>query len=102
MKGVIVTCLESLVKEQFGQHSWENVLEEAGLDKHTLFNMTSNVEDTSVLDIIHAACKVLNLTPDQAAECLRRLLGQCVCAESVQYVLSKKSAFCQRNAAPYG
>jgi len=68
MKGVIVTCLESLVKEQFGQHSWENVLEEAGLDKHTLFNMTSNVEDKSVLDIIRAACKVLDLTPDQAAD----------------------------------
>lgn len=68
MKGVIITCLESLVKEQFGQHSWEEILEEAGVERHTLFNMTSNVKDEDVLEIIHAACKVLNLTLDQAAD----------------------------------
>ena len=68
MKGVIITCLESLVKEQFGQESWEDILEEAGLERHTLFNITSNVEDESVLEIVNATCKVLNLTLPQAAD----------------------------------
>lgn len=68
MKGVIITCLESLVKEQFGQHSWEDILEEAGLERRAIFNMTSNVQDKSVLDIVNATCKVLNLTLDQAAD----------------------------------
>lgn len=68
MKGVIITCLESLVKEQFGQHSWEDILEEAGLERHAIFNMTSNVKDESVLEIVNATCKVLNLTLPQAAD----------------------------------
>ena len=68
MKGVIITCLESLVKEQFGQHSWEDILEEAGLERRAIFNMTSNVQDKSVLDIVNATCKVLNITLDQAAD----------------------------------
>jgi len=68
MKGVIITCLESLVKEQFEKGTWENILEEAGLERHTLFNMTSNVEDKSVHKIIHATCTVLNLTRLQAAD----------------------------------
>ena len=68
MKGVIVTCLESLIKEQFGQHSWEDILEEAGLERHTLFNMTSNIDDEAVLEIVNATCKVLNITLPQAAD----------------------------------
>ena len=68
MKGVIVTCLESLVKEQFGQHKWEDVLEEAGLKRHAIFNMTSNVQDATVLQIVQAACTVLEITPHQAAD----------------------------------
>ena len=68
MKGVIVTCLESLVKEQFGQHPWEDILEEAGVERHTLFNMTSNIDGKVAVDIIHATCKVLDLTLYQAAD----------------------------------
>ncbi|MCI5148096.1 MAG: hypothetical protein D3916_01585 [Candidatus Electrothrix sp. MAN1_4] len=68
MKGVIVTCLESLVKEQFGQHKWEDVLEEAGLKRHAIFNMTSNVQDESVMQMVQAACTVLEITPHQAAD----------------------------------
>jgi hypothetical protein len=68
MKGVIVTCLESLVKEQFSQQSWEDILKEADVEKHTLFNMTSNIDGKAVLEIIHATCKVLNLTLNEAAD----------------------------------
>ncbi|MCI5132970.1 MAG: hypothetical protein D3904_16005 [Candidatus Electrothrix sp. EH2] len=68
MKGVIITCLESLVKEQFGPDSWEDILEEAGLERHALFNITSNVEDEAVMEIVNATCKVLNLTLPQAAD----------------------------------
>lgn len=36
MKGVIVKCLEGLIKEKFGDDKWEDALEKAGLDKKAL------------------------------------------------------------------
>lgn len=68
MKGAIVNCLESLVKEQFGQQAWEKTLEAAGYDKHTLFNMASDIEDKAVLEIISTACKSLRLRPNQMTD----------------------------------
>ncbi len=68
MKGVIVTCLAGLVKENFGRDKWEDALEDAGMDRHAIFSATNVVEDETVLKVVASVHKVLNITPLQAAD----------------------------------
>lgn len=68
MKGVIATCLAGLVKDNFGRDKWEDALEDAGLDRHAIFSATNMVEDKTVLKVVASVCKVLNITPLQAAD----------------------------------
>ena len=37
MKGVIVKCLAELISEKFGKDKWEEALEQAGLEKQSIF-----------------------------------------------------------------
>ncbi|CAK8714345.1 MAG: hypothetical protein D3911_01735 [Candidatus Electrothrix sp. AW3_4] len=68
MKGVIVTCLAGLVKDNFGRKKWEDALENAGLDRHAIFSATNKVDDAIVMKVVSSVCKVLNITPLQAAD----------------------------------
>lgn len=68
MKGVIAGCLGDLVKEKFGKEKWEAVLEDAGLSKVTHFLATQDIDDAAVLKLIQSACKVLNMSMEQAAD----------------------------------
>jgi len=68
MKGVICKCLQELVVEKFGKDKWEAILEKAGLPKNKVFTNVENVEDAQVLKLIDATCKVLGITPQQAAD----------------------------------
>lgn len=73
MKGVILMCLANLVTEKFGKEKWENALDKAGLPRTTFFLATQDVEDAQTMKVIDAACKVLNITTNQAAAVARRL-----------------------------
>lgn len=68
MKGAIVQCLGDLVKSNFGSDKWENSLEKAGLSKTSFFMPLQNVDDDKVMKIIESVCKVMNITPAQAAD----------------------------------
>lgn len=68
MKGVIVSCLKELVVSNFGQEKWEETLAASGFDRKTVFPLTLNIRDEDVLKIVGGACKVLNLTLEQAAD----------------------------------
>ncbi len=68
MKGVIVNCLESLVKEKFGEAKWHEILERSDLSKKTSFLATEDVDDGIVMRLINSTCQVLGLTLPQAAD----------------------------------
>ncbi|MCW5211640.1 heme NO-binding domain-containing protein [Desulfobulbus sp. TB] len=68
MKGVIATCLAGMVKDNFGRNKWKDALEDAGLDRHAIFSATNKVDDAIVMKVISSVCKVLNITPLQAAD----------------------------------
>ncbi|MCI5150813.1 MAG: hypothetical protein D3916_15765 [Candidatus Electrothrix sp. MAN1_4] len=68
MKGVIATCLAGLVKDNFGRDKWEDALEDAGMDRHAIFSATNKVDDAAVMKVVASVCKVLNITPLQAAD----------------------------------
>ena len=68
MKGVIATCLANLVKEHFGRDKWENALEDAGMDRHAVFSATDKIDDDEVMKVVASVCRVLKITPTQAAD----------------------------------
>ncbi len=62
MKGVIVTCLEELVKEKFGSEEWGLILEQTGLSRNTHFLPTGDIEDGIFMKIIDSTCHILNIS----------------------------------------
>ena len=68
MKGVIVTCFARLVRDRYGEDKWEEALEDAGMDRHSIFFATSQLDDATFIKIVNSVCKVLKLTFTQMAE----------------------------------
>ena len=68
MKGVIVKCLEEMVKEKFGNDKWQEALEKAGLDRKSRFMVTSNIDDDRALKVVDSVCQVLDISLVQAAD----------------------------------
>ncbi len=68
MKGVIAKCLGDLVKEKFGKDKWGDALERSGLDRHSIFLATEDVDDIAVLKVVDSVCKVLNISHVQAVD----------------------------------
>jgi hypothetical protein len=68
MKGVIASCLGNLVQEKFGKDKWEEVLEQAGLNRRTQFLSTQDIEDAMVMKVVESVCKILGITLLQAAD----------------------------------
>ena len=68
MKGVIVCCLQKLVTEKFGKDKWNKSLVDSGVDPSTMFLPTSDVNDQTVMKVVQAVCKNLDITLAQAAD----------------------------------
>lgn len=68
MKGVIVMCLERLVKEKFGKDKWEASLEKAGLMKNSIFLAGQDIDDQIVMQVLKNTCEVIEITLQQAAD----------------------------------
>ncbi|MBN2381608.1 heme NO-binding domain-containing protein [bacterium] len=68
MKGVILSCLSSLVKEQFGNDKWLMILKDAGMEKKSVFLSHESIDDAKVVDILNSLCKILNVSLQQAAD----------------------------------
>ena len=68
MKGTIVKCLEELVVGQFGQETWQQSLENAGLPKFSIFLPMADVDDSQAVKVVEALCKNLNISLEEAAD----------------------------------
>ncbi|MCP4600138.1 MAG: hypothetical protein GY847_06315 [Proteobacteria bacterium] len=68
MKGTIVKCLEEMVVEQFGLAEWEASLQDAGLDKSTVFWPMADIDDAQVMKLVKIVCGHLGISFIQAAD----------------------------------
>ena len=76
MKGVIALALKELVTTKFGEDKWTGVLKNTGMPETTVFLATQDIPDETVLQVVGATCKVLGVSPQQAAELLAALEGR--------------------------
>ena len=68
MKGVIVRCLEKLIREKFGGHKWNQILTKAGFPSYYVFLSSQDVDDSAVIKILESTCTELNISIEQAAD----------------------------------
>jgi len=68
MKGVILNCLAEMVQKRFSEERWQDILEQAGLDRKSVFFTTQDVDDGSTLRILECTCRLLNMSLAQAAD----------------------------------
>ncbi len=68
MKGTIVKSLEEMVVTQFGQTRWEDLLQDAGMDRATVFWPMADIDDAQVIKLVEAVCKSLGISFAQAAD----------------------------------
>ena len=47
MKGVIINCLENLIKEKYGSDKWGDILTRAGLNRDSIFLAIDDVDDNA-------------------------------------------------------
>jgi len=68
MKGAIVKCLEDLVRNKFGTAKWSAILVDAGLSPGTMYSLLQDVDDAETLRLLQSACRVLNISLEQASD----------------------------------
>ena len=68
MKGSIVKCLSELVKNNFGEHKWKDIMQISGQNPNMLIKAISDVDDATFFNIFENTCKVLDITRQQACD----------------------------------
>lgn len=72
MKGSIICCLQEMVVAKSNTGTWKKIVSGAGMEEGRMFLPTDNVEDKEALALIESACKVLNLSLQEAADAFGR------------------------------
>jgi hypothetical protein len=68
MKGVIVKCLSELIKSEFGEDSWKEIVQLSGENPNMVIKAISDIDDQIVFKLIENTCKVLNLSKQEACD----------------------------------
>ena len=68
MKGSIVKCLSDLVKTNFGEQKWKEIMLQSGENPQMAIFATSDFDDKRVFKLIENTCKILNITEQQACD----------------------------------
>src|SRR5688572_19259665 len=61
MKGVVFNLLEEVVRTEYGEDTWDNLLDEAGLDG--AYASLGGYPDGDMMKLVMAASAALNLPP---------------------------------------
>ena len=61
MKGVVFNLLETLVQRQYGEHTWDELLESAGVDG--VYTSLGNYDDQELFRLVAAAASLLHVQP---------------------------------------
>jgi hypothetical protein len=62
MKGIVFNLLEKVVVEHYGENTWEDLLDAAGVDGS--YTSLGSYPDEDLLKLVGAASSALNLAPD--------------------------------------
>lgn len=68
MKGIVVDCLQDLVRTGFGAETWREIATRAGIDADRSFKLDDDLPDEVVLNMFAKTCEVANLSFEQACE----------------------------------
>ena len=68
MKGSIIKCLSDLVRNNFGENKWKEIVQQSGENPQMAIFATSDIDDKTAFKLIENTCKVLNLTKQQACD----------------------------------
>jgi hypothetical protein len=70
MKGIVFNLLENVVCSQFGEDTWDDILEESQV--HGVYTTLGNYPDDELFQIVCAASKILHMSPQEVI----RFFGQ--------------------------
>lgn len=62
MKGIVFNLLEEIVRRQYGEDTWDNLLETTQLDG--IYTSLGSYPDADLMKLVAAACAALNLPTD--------------------------------------
>ena len=68
MKGIIVKCLSEMVKSNFGELKWKEIMQQSGENPYVVINAISDIDDQKVFKLFENTCEVLNLSKQQACD----------------------------------
>ena len=68
MKEIIVKCLSELVKSDFGEDQWKEIMQQSGENPYIVINAISDIDDQRVLKLFENTCNVLNLSKQQVCD----------------------------------
>ncbi|MEO0321322.1 MAG: heme NO-binding domain-containing protein [Myxococcota bacterium] len=68
MKGTIVRCLEEVVRDNFSDEQWEEILVKAGHEADREFTSSEDVPDADAVKMIGITAEVLGISADAAME----------------------------------
>ena len=68
MKGIIVKCLSDLVKSDFGEDKWKEIMQQSGENPYVVINAISDIDDQKFFSLFEQTCEVLNLSKQQACD----------------------------------
>jgi hypothetical protein len=63
MKGIVFNLLEEVVRRQFGDATWDQLLQAAGLEG--AYTSLGSYDDAELFKLVQAASSALNLPPDE-------------------------------------
>lgn len=63
MKGIIFNLLEEVIRQEYGEDTWDSLLEAAGLDG--IYTSLGSYGDEELIKLVDAASTALNTPPDQ-------------------------------------
>lgn len=68
MKGTVIACLQDLVVSTAGIDTWREILRRSGLNPHTIFVISADVDDAAAVGLIASTCATLGITSEQAGD----------------------------------
>jgi hypothetical protein len=90
MKGIIFNLLEEVVRKQYGDETWETLLEAAGVDG--AFTSLGNYPDEEMLKLVAAAAAALKTSPEQVTRWFGREALPLLAARYPHFFAGHKSA----------
>jgi len=68
MKGVIIACLSELVKSDFGEQKWKEIVQQSEEKPYMVINAICDIDDQRFFKLFENTCKVLHLSKQQACD----------------------------------